>query len=607
MNTLSTCRICEEDFEPKGRRRAFCEKEHYRPCQECGEDYFVKPVGSPPKFCSSSCAAAFRSKSQKLKTKECLICHDLFSSSNSNAKYCTKDHLAKCKKCDSEYKINPVKQKAYCSQKCSITDEIHEKVCRLCKKDFLGGSNQVYCKDIHYSNCETCNKEIANKNPKRISRFCSTSCSSSSTDRVYSFECILCEDTFTSPSANTKFCSKDHYKDCIVCKESFLIINKYSVPDTCSPICASSLVDFIDRNEKSTQTLLQKYGVSNSYQIPEVIDNMKKNLGYRVSKLNVKWKTRLEDSLGLDFELEAKFGDSFYADLSSGKVLLDINPSISHSSSDKFTHLIGRCRDQDDSCKCKPKSTDYHQLRFLEAEANGKTLLQHFDWYDDEIFESVVRSKLHRDESRVAAKRCEIREISQNDANRFFKDNHLLGATKGQTFCVGLFYKGELVHAHSYGPARLNKKFQWEAIRSCSKLNWQVQGAFSRADKLFFKTVNPDSVISYVDLALGRGDTESNNPGWELVSTNPPSATWVFMGSDSERGSKPRFVKDASARKVSADRLLGFEVGDKYPALNPDGSKFTNSDVLKAEGYIRVHDVGTRTFAWRKNKKEIND
>lgn len=596
---ISVCKICEEEFEPKGRRKSFCGKDHYRPCEECNSEYFVKPVVNPPRFCSASCAATHRNRAQSAKIKKCLICGDDFSPTNSNSKYCTKDHLAECEHCGKEYVLQPTKPKKYCSQKCSINHEDKKKNCTLCGEVFLGSSNQLYCKNTHYTSCETCGNSIANSNPKKLSKYCSASCSSNDPKRAKPVKCEICGESFLANVPWAKFCNREHKKDCSVCEKSFLILNKYLIPDTCSPVCAAALIDFSERNAKSTATLMDRYGVSNPYQLPQVIENMKLNLGYRVSKLNLRWKEKL-DNLGVNFELEQKFGNASYCDLAHKNILVDINPSISHSSSHNFLHMIGRCTKDPESCKCKPKNNLYHQLRFLEAEAEGKTLLQHFDWYDAEIFESVVRSKLHRDENRVAAKRCEIREISQRDANRFFKENHLLGATKGQTFCVGLFYEGELVHAHSYGPARLNKKYQWEAIRSCSKMNWQVQGAFSRADKLFFKTVDPDSVISYVDLALGRGETESNNPDWKLISTNRPSATWVFMGSDAERGNKPPFVKDASARKVSADRLLGFEVGEKYPTLKSDGSKFTNEDVLMAEGYTRIHDVGTRTFGWRR-------
>jgi hypothetical protein len=233
----------------------------------------------------------------------------------------------------------------------------------------------------------------------------------------------------------------------------------------------------------------------------------------------------------------------------------------------------------------------------LAAEKAGKTLLQYFDWMDEKIFISIIRSKLHLDEHKVRAKKCDVKEIPQSIANKFLKENHLLGGARKQTFCVGVFFEGDLVHVQTYGPARMSKKFEWEAIRSCSKMGWHVQGGLQKCDKYFMRKVSPGSIVSYVDLALGGGSAESLNPGWSLVSTNRPSGTWVRTVDTDTSG--PLFVKAASARLLSADKLLGFEVGSRYPVLHEDGSKFTNDDVLVAEGYVQAFDVGTRTFGWR--------
>jgi hypothetical protein len=150
-----------------------------------------------------------------------------------------------------------------------------------------------------------------------------------------------------------------------------------------------------------------------------------------------------------------------------------------------------------------------------------------------------------------------------------------------------------LVHVHTYGPSRFNKKYQWEAIRSCSKLNHQVMGGFSRCDKNFFAHNSPESIISYVDLSLSIRQTELMFPGWETVSTNSPSAPWVNM-----RSSKPLFIRDLSAQKLSAERLLGFEVSDRYPRFDSEGKKITTDFVLLAEGYVKVFAAGTRSFRW---------
>lgn len=590
---LYECRICGE---PSPRK--FCSKDHYRPCKQCKKDYLVKKVVSPPEFCSSTCSARFRHQNN-FSEKNCTLCGETFTSTNGNAKVCLKPHYKDCLGCKKAFLItNPSRIRDYCSWLCSATSKSYEKTCKRCSLPFSTmDSKVIYCERDHFSKCEGCGKDIFLRLAKRTTRFCSVSCASK--NNKYENICRLCGKTFVSGKSNAKFCKGKHTKLCAACNEEYVITDPYQISQTCSPQCAISITDFVSSNQKREKTLLEKYGITNSYLIPHVIEKNRASSS-RTSKINYSWKEKLEGKSGLIFSIEVCFAGQKYADLGYGDILLDVNPAISHNSSESFLHLIKRCKTK--GCKDKQhlaRNEGYHHDRFLAAEKDGKTLLQYFDWMDEEIFISIVRSKLHLDENKVYAKRCEVKEISQREANKFLQVNHLLGANKGQTFCVGIFYQDELVHVNTYGPARLNKNFEWEAIRSCSKMNWHVQGGLQKADAFFIKSKVPKSIISYVDLALGGGVAEAQNPGWKLRSTNPPSATWVFLGRTGTLDGKPPFVSAASARKLSADKLLGFEVGSKYPTHYPDGTVFTNDDVLLAEGYVKVFDVGTRTFVWR--------
>lgn len=572
------------------------------------------------------------------------------------------------------------------------------KKCEFCNKDFEPKrKDSKFCYGDHYINCKKCNKEVLVKSMKHIPTYCSLSCGSQ--DRSYEETCEVCKEVFVTRKKNSRFCTKDHFKNCDVCGDSFKIVSLRRIPKTCSKTCASKITDFKARNLKSEETFsekygenitnasqldfvkdkkkeaslskygvenpssapevqekrrktnlakfgvengggaketqekiketnLNKYGVTNVFKVEEIKNKIKKtNLERygvenvfelpenqklamesnkkRISKINKQWKKKLDNLLGIDFDLESLISKGFYSDLSYDNIYVEINPTVTHNSSVSFSHITGRCKEDDcEDIKHSPIPDSYHQDRFLKAEEAGKTLLQYFEWMDEEIFISIVRSKLRLDENRIYARKCEIKEISQTEANRFFKENHLLGAAKKQTFCVGLFFEGELVHCHSYGPARLNKNYEWEAIRSVSKMNHQVQGGFSRCDKFFFTEKKPNSVISYVDLALSTGSTELMFPGWSLKSTNKPNATWVYVGNKTNVGKQPMFIKDASVRKLSADKLLGMEVGEKYPSHHEDGSVFTNDEVLELEGYVKVFDVGTRTFVWGSNTKK---
>lgn len=104
-----------------------------------------------------------------------------------------------------------------------------------------------------------------------------------------------------------------------------------------------------------------------------------------------------------------------------------------------------------------------------------------------------------------------------------------------------------------------------------------------------------------VGSTANHGDTESMFDGWDFSHVSSPNAVWAkLLNTDNNAGS-PMFIKDSSVRRLSADRMLGFEVGDKYPRVDESGEKVTNDFVMMSEGYIKVYDCGTKVFGYNKN------
>lgn len=711
------CKICNDVIEASRANAKFCSKDHYKPCKNCGKDYFVEKVVSPPEFCSVKCASSFREKNKKTFKKSCKLCGEAFYSSNANSRYCPKDHYRECKNCKRSFLIkNPSKAKDYCSHRCSKTYKGIEKECVRCGKGFLGSSNQIYCENLHYTNCENCGNVIEDKIAKHVTRFCSLSCASSGREARFEKKCEFCGKDFLSKVTWARFCNDVHTINCEICGKN-MTVNPRNPASTCSKKCAAQLIDYDDRNSKSIkvwkekygeditnplqvksirekikqqnldkygvenvsqapeiqekrkktflnnygfesaltspevrekikETNLERYGVENVYQSKEIKEKIKKTLQERygigiinpmqiksvqnkaketllekygvesylsfpgvqlkssatqkkrISKLNRSWKKKLEEKLNTSVNLEALFADKMYADLEINGLFIDINPIVTHNNTISFVHALSFCKNEEcNDPRHNPTPSSSHHDRFLAAEKEGKELLQYFDWYDEDKFISIVRAKLHLNEIRIGARKTKIREITQAEANKFFNENHLLGSTKGQSVCLGLFFEGELVHCQTYGQSRFNKNFEWEAIRSASKMNWSIVGGFSKCDKYFFEKFDPESIVSYVDLSISRGNTELMFPGWSVKSTNQASGHWINI---SNRGDKPFHITDRAARTISADRILGLEIGEKYPLLKENGDKVTNDEVLINEGYLKIFDAGTRTFEWRK-------
>lgn len=565
-----------------------------------------------------------------------------------------------------------------------------KKICEWCEEEFIPKrKDSRYCQRDHFKNCENCGQPYLIKSMKRPGKSCSKKCSDSLTTQNRGIElvCEECHQPFIGGKKTDRFCQRTHYRNCVICRKNFELYSVHHPSSTCSPRCAATLIDFTERNAKSTattrerygvdnvsqaqeikdkkrettmkhygvnnpslspqiqairestflekygvtnptlnsdiknkqkatnlqrygsenpfgnkevqqkvaDTIRRRYGVDNILQLPENREKALRNGRRTVSKINHSWRDCFVKELGVEVGFEKAFG-SYSADLYlNDNLLVDINPTITHNSTIPFSHAVGYCKNENCST-CRPIDPTYHQSRALAAMSEGRKLLQFFDWYNADIFMDVVRSKAHLDQYRIGARQTELRKIPQSVANRFLKENHLSGPSTGQTLCYGLYYKNELVHVQTYGPARMNKNIQWEAIRSSTKRNWAVQGGFSKCDKHFMKSENPDSIVSYVDLGISDGSLETRFDGWKLHRTNRPSSTWVNLLNNDN----PAFIKDSTARRISADRLLGFEVGDRYPRETPEGNLITNDFVLLSEGYVQVYDAGTRTFVWKK-------
>lgn len=607
MEKICEWKSCQKKFT--GRKNArYCSDTHYKKCEnpECENQFAIKEMKRPSKTCSKVCADAM-TKINSTKEKICQWhnCERTFLSSKHDAMYCGEKHYDNCAICGIEFELyNLHKPSKTCSKECAWklvedVDAVVEKR-KITTRLKYGVDNPSQSSEIKKKKKDSAQEKYGVDN-----------ISQAETIREKREKTFIDRYGVKNPMLDKKIqetlrqAINDKYgvdnvfqNEEIKLKIKETILDKYGV---------ENISQLPSNRDKVKATTLARFGVESVLQLPE--NQLKASLsnGKRISKINKKWKKELTKELNIDFELEKRFGENYYADLGYKNVLLDINPTITHNSTNSFVHFTNICKTE--NCEKKshtPKEKDYHQKRAIIAEENGKILLQYFDWYDPEIFISIIKSKLSMSDNVVYARKTELREIKQPEANRFLRENHLMGASTGQTLCLGLFEKdsNQLVHVQTYGKSRLNKNYEWEAIRSCTKLNYHVPGGFTKCDKYFFNKIKPESVISYVDLSISNGKTDGMFNNWKLHKINKPSATWVRAIEDTDyiegrtKKPKPLFVKDSTARRISADRLLGFEVGDKYPRFDEDGLKITNDYVFLKEGYVKIYDSGTKTFTW---------
>ena len=114
------------------------------------------------------------------------------------------------------------------------------------------------------------------------------------------------------------------------------------------------------------------------------------------------------------------------------------------------------------------------------------------------IIKNILLSKLGIYETRIYARKCVIKDVSSEDANKFLNKCHLQGSVVGSVR-IGLYYDNELVSIMVFGKKRKalgnkNVNGEWELYRYCNKGGVQVVGGASKLFNHFLKT-HPNCVI----------------------------------------------------------------------------------------------------------------
>ncbi len=126
---------------------------------------------------------------------------------------------------------------------------------------------------------------------------------------------------------------------------------------------------------------------------------------------------------------------------------------------------------------------------------------------------------------KIFARKCEVKKVEKSEAEIFFNQHHLLGAT-GSAYNLGLFYEGELVALASFSKGRKMNRLaaherSFELIRFCNKTGLTVTGGLSRLLKTFFELKAAGDIMTYVDKQFSDGQSFMK-AGFTLHSEKAP-------------------------------------------------------------------------------------
>ena len=229
------------------------------------------------------------------------------------------------------------------------------------------------------------------------------------------------------------------------------------------------------------------------------------------------------------------------------------------------------------------KDKNYHLDKTIKCEAQGIQLLHIFEseWlYQNDIMKSIINVKLGYFEIRIAARKCQIREIDIKTKNDFLKYNDLQGIDDA-IIQLGLFYRDELISVMTFSEAKSTD--QWYLKRFCTKLNYQVIGGASKLWKYFLKKYNPKYVQVQVDRRYSEGDV------FEKIGFMKTEVT------------EPNFF-------IFGQQIVGIKAGIESnikPLLNNYDSKLTILENIQNNDYGIIWDCGYQILEYINHNPKV--
>lgn len=219
------------------------------------------------------------------------------------------------------------------------------------------------------------------------------------------------------------------------------------------------------------------------------------------------------------------------------------------------------------------KSKDVQLLHILDTE-----------WiHKQDIVKSVILSKFGIYDTKIYARKCEVKVIDSKIANLFLDHNHLQGKDNSK-IKLGLYHDNELVSVMTFGSRKITSNNDMELIRFCNRLNTTVIGGASKLFKFFLNNYNFDKIKSYANLRISDGGLYKNM-GFELVNQSAPNY-WYF--------------KPQAPAKLELKHRSGFQKHRLSGILENFDSSKTEWENMKNHGFCKIYDCGTLVFEYKK-------
>ena len=223
---------------------------------------------------------------------------------------------------------------------------------------------------------------------------------------------------------------------------------------------------------------------------------------------------------------------------------------------------------------------NYHLNKTELCLEKGYTLFHIFESDNIDIWLSMINNKLGLNE-RIYARKCIIKELKSTEIKDFLNNNHLQGFIYS-SINLGLYYNNELVSLMTFSKPRFNKKYDYELIRFCNKLNTSVIGSASKLFNYFIKNYNPKSIISYANRRFSNGSIYEKL-GFKFLRKTAPNYFYF----------KPSIRILMSRNQFQKHKLVNL--------LDKFDENLSESENMFNNGYRRIYDCGNLVYEYIKD------
>lgn len=316
----------------------------------------------------------------------------------------------------------------------------------------------------------------------------------------------------------------------------------------------------------SPEILRENFGYSNSSPVYKRIhrlelENLVQYGGQSV--VNQRWKNILESKLNVELQSEISIFSNkrWKVDFchKESRVAIDINPTVSHST--QKTHPF-----------YTPKSKSYHQIRALDAQKNGWSLYQVYDWASENKILHDLQELINPYKEEISLGDRSIVKLSLEDAKSFLK-KHYLTINANEIITYAETISGEITQAMTFSKSAEGSVSENYDVANYYKTRTGT-GNFNQLFQAFLKDRDPKMVRASFDLDFGR-DNPYEPLGFRLDGLGDPREIYSKLGSHEKR--------------------------DKINCSDGSDHEEESKETLNSQGFYLVSDSGYQKFLWEKD------